>query len=37
MELIIFGLGFGLFIGVGLFMLLIYPALRERREEDEKQ
>lgn len=36
MELIIFGLTFGLFIGLGLFMLIIYPALKERREEQKK-
>ena len=33
MELIVFGVGFGLFIGVGLFVLVIYPAIKERRQE----
>jgi hypothetical protein len=33
MALIAFGIGFGLLIGFGLFMLLIYPAIKERRQE----
>ena len=32
MALIFFGIGFGLFIGIGLFALIIYPALRERKQ-----
>ena len=37
MELIIFGIGFGLFIGVGLFFMLIRPALLERKQEQMKK
>ncbi|MGV0033509.1 MAG: hypothetical protein ACNYPE_00615 [Candidatus Azotimanducaceae bacterium WSBS_2022_MAG_OTU7] len=33
MELIIFGVGFGLMIGLGLFALVIYPAIKERKQE----
>jgi|GEM_PF-3201358 len=33
MGFIFFGVAFGLFIGTGLFMLVIFPALRERRQE----
>lgn len=33
MGLIIFGVGFGLMIGAGLFALVIYPAIKERRQE----
>ena len=36
MGLVYFGIGFGLMIGLGLFMLIIYPALRERKREAEK-
>ncbi len=32
MELI-FGIGFGLIIGIGLLALLIYPAIKERKQE----
>jgi hypothetical protein len=31
MELIIFGIGFGLLMGLGMFALLILPAIREDR------
>jgi hypothetical protein len=33
MALIVFGIGFGLLIGFGLFGLMIYPAIKERRQE----
>jgi hypothetical protein len=33
MALIAFGIGFGLLIGFNLFTLLIYPAIKERRQE----
>ena len=33
MELIIFGIGFGVFMGGGLFFMLILPAIRERNED----
>lgn len=33
MGFIFFGVAFGLFIGTGLFMLVIFPALRERKQE----
>ena len=33
MALIGSGIGFGLLIGIGLFGLLIYPAIKERRQE----
>jgi hypothetical protein len=33
MALIVFGIGFGLLIGFGLFALMIYPAIKERRQE----
>ncbi|MDA0273399.1 MAG: hypothetical protein O3C68_09125 [Proteobacteria bacterium] len=33
MGLIVFGVGFGLMIGIGLFALVIYPALKERKQE----
>ena len=33
MGLIVFGIGFGLMIGTGLFALVIYPAIKERRQE----
>ena len=36
MGFIFFGVAFGLFIGTGLFMLVIFPALRERRQEASK-
>jgi hypothetical protein len=32
MALIVFGIGFGLLIGFGLFALVIYPAIKERRQ-----
>lgn len=33
MGFIFFGVAFGLLIGTGLFMLVIFPALRERKQE----
>jgi hypothetical protein len=36
MEFIVFGVGFGLIFGLGLFMLVIWPALKERKEEERK-
>jgi hypothetical protein len=33
MSLIIFGIVFGLLIGTGIFGLLVYPALQERKKE----
>jgi len=33
MSFIFFGVAFGLLIGTGLFMLVIFPALRERKQE----
>lgn len=36
MGMIFFGLGFGLFIGLGIFLLLIRPALKERAEEEKR-
>ena len=33
MGLVVFGIGFGLLIGAGLFALIIYPALRERKRD----
>ncbi len=36
MTLIYIGIGFGLFIGAGIFLLMIYPALKERKRENEK-
>lgn len=31
MELIFFGIGFGIFMGAGLFFVIILPALKEDR------
>ncbi|MDA0792116.1 MAG: hypothetical protein O2780_21990 [Proteobacteria bacterium] len=31
MELIFFGIGFGVMMGAGLFFLIVLPALREDR------
>ena len=36
MTLIYTGIAFGLFIGTGIFLLMIYPALKERKRENEK-
>jgi|TARA_B110000977_G_scaffold59658_1_gene81052 hypothetical protein len=33
MALIVFGIGFGLLMGLGLFLLVIYPAIKERKQE----
>ncbi len=33
MGFVYFGIGFGVFMGLGLFMLVIYPALRERNKD----
>jgi len=35
MELIFFGVGFGLLMGAGMFVLVILPALRERNKEED--
>ncbi len=37
MGLIFFGITFGLIMGLGIFFLAIYPALKERRAEEENQ
>jgi hypothetical protein len=35
MTLIFFGVGFGLLLGLGIFFGLIYPALKERKKEEQ--
>ena len=35
MELIFFGIGFGLLMGVGMFLLVFLPAIRERNEKED--
>jgi hypothetical protein len=37
MGFMIFGIGFGLIFGLGLFFLLILPALRERAAEEKSE
>ena len=37
MGFMIFGIGFGLIFGLGLFFLLIFPALRERAAENKSK
>jgi len=34
MTFIIIGLSVGLIMGAGIFLLMIYPALRERSQDD---
>jgi len=37
MGFLIFGVFFGLMFGFGLFLLVIYPALRERRQQAKQE
>lgn len=37
MGFMIFGVFFGLMFGTGLFFLVIYPALRERKQQRAKE
>ncbi len=36
MGFVIFGVFFGLMFGLGLFFLVIFPALRERRKQHQE-
>ena len=37
MELILFGVVFGLIVGGGIFVLILFPAITERRRENARQ
>jgi len=36
MPLVILGIGFGLMLGMGLYFLLLRPALKERKEAEQQ-